>query len=306
MLLRHINYLLAVAEHGNFTRAAEALHVSQPTLSQQIRQLEEQLGAVLLDRSGRAVRTTAAGDAYIVCARRALRDLEAGRRAIHDVQDLSRGTLRLAFTPTFSSYLVGPLVERFGASHPGLTLAVSEMAQERMQAALADDRVDLGIAFAGAPADDIDCQPLFQERLGAVLGAGHALAGAARLTPWQLRDEPLALLSADFATRIHIDAYFREHGVAPRIAIEANSIGAIVEIARRGRVATILPLAIARVHPALLAVALEPAPAPRMVALLARKGAYRSAAAQAFAALAHSLADEAGRAALLGLAPPVA
>lgn len=88
MLLRHIRYLLAVAEHRNFTRAAEALHVSQPTLSQQIRQLEEALGTQLLDRTGRTVRATDAGAAYIGYARRALRELEAGERAVHDVRDL--------------------------------------------------------------------------------------------------------------------------------------------------------------------------------------------------------------------------
>jgi LysR family transcriptional regulator, cyn operon transcriptional activator len=83
MLLRHIRYFLAVAEHKNFTRAAEALHVSQPTLSQQIRQLEDTLRAPLLDRSGRTIALTDAGVAYLGYARRALQDLEAGRRAIH-------------------------------------------------------------------------------------------------------------------------------------------------------------------------------------------------------------------------------
>ena len=83
MLLRHIRYFLAVAEHKNFTRAAEALHVSQPTLSQQIWQLEDTLRAPLLDRSGRTIALTDAGVAYLGYARRALQDLEAGRRAIH-------------------------------------------------------------------------------------------------------------------------------------------------------------------------------------------------------------------------------
>lgn len=110
MELRHLRYLLAVAEHQNFTRAAEALHISQPTLSQQIKQLESTLGAHLLDRSGRTVRPTDAGEAFLVYARRALQDLTAGQRAVHDVHDLSRGSLRLAITPTFTAYLVGPLV----------------------------------------------------------------------------------------------------------------------------------------------------------------------------------------------------
>ena len=101
MLLRHIRYLLAVAEHRNFTRAAQALHISQPTLSQQIRQLEEALGALLLDRTGRSIRLTDAGEAYVSHARRALQQLESGKRAISDVQDLSRGVLHIAATPTF-------------------------------------------------------------------------------------------------------------------------------------------------------------------------------------------------------------
>lgn len=91
MLLRHIRYFLAVAEQGNFTRAAEALHVSQPTLSQQIKQLEDTLGAPLFDRSGRAVRLTDAGEAWMRYARLALQDLDAGARAIHDVATLERG-----------------------------------------------------------------------------------------------------------------------------------------------------------------------------------------------------------------------
>jgi DNA-binding transcriptional LysR family regulator len=147
MLLRHIRYFLAVAEHANFTRAAEALHVSQPTLSQQIRQLEDTLGVQLLDRSGRAVRLTEAGEAYMQYARLALQNLEAGRRALHDVHDLARGSLRLAMAPTFTTYLIGPLVDAFNRRYPAITLRIEEMPQERIEVLLNDDALDLGIAF---------------------------------------------------------------------------------------------------------------------------------------------------------------
>ncbi|KPX01184.1 Cyn operon transcriptional activator, partial [Pseudomonas savastanoi] len=95
VLLRHIRYLLAVSDHGNFTRAAEALHVSQPALSQQIRQLESSLGVQLFDRTRRSVVPTDAGRVYLDHARRCLLELEAGKRALNDVSDLSRGQLRL-------------------------------------------------------------------------------------------------------------------------------------------------------------------------------------------------------------------
>jgi LysR family cyn operon transcriptional activator len=104
-----------------------------------------------------------------------------------------------------------------------------------------------------------------------------------------LRDferESLVLLNEEFATRHYIDRYCRQHGVAPRIAIEVNSISAVVEIVRRGRLATLLPDAIARENNALYAVKLEPALPQRTAALLQRKGAYRSAAARAFVELA--------------------
>jgi LysR family cyn operon transcriptional activator len=125
VLLRQIKYLIAVAESGNFTRAAETLHVSQPALSQQIRQLESEIGGQLFDRSGRVVRPTDLGLAYIGFARRALLDLEAGRRALHDVRDLSRGAVRVAFTPTFTGYLVGPLVGRLRALQRAIKVELS-------------------------------------------------------------------------------------------------------------------------------------------------------------------------------------
>ena len=96
---RSLQYLIAIAEQGSFTRAAEVLHVSQPTLSQQIKQLEASLQSSLINRSGRSIRLTDEGELYVRHARRAWSELDAGQRAIDDVRDLSRGTLRLGWTP---------------------------------------------------------------------------------------------------------------------------------------------------------------------------------------------------------------
>ncbi|MND52913.1 HTH-type transcriptional regulator CynR [compost metagenome] len=294
MLLRHIRYLLAVSEHLNFTRAAEALHVSQPTLSQQIRQLEDNLGVLLFDRSGRSLRLTYVGEVYVLHARRALADLEAGRRAIHDVHDLSRGYLRLAMTPSFTAYLVGPLLGRFHSCYPGVVVTIREMPQERIEAELADDQLDLGIAFDKVRSVDVEAQILFVENLGLVVGADHPWAESGlTVGPQQLASEALALLSPGFATRGHVDAYCRALGITPRIAIEANSIGAIVEIVRRGRLATILPRAVALEQARMRVVALDPPIAPRTVALLRRRDAYQSAAINAFTELACRWGEEA-------------
>jgi LysR family cyn operon transcriptional activator len=287
MLLRHIRYFLAVAEHGNFSRAAEALHVSQPTLSQQIRQLEETLQAPLLDRSGRAITLTDAGVAYLAYARRALQDLEAGRRAIHDVGELSRGALRVAMTPTFTAYLIGRLVDGFNSRYPGITLTIQEMAQERMEALLNDDALDVGIAFGEVRSPDIETQRLLTESLVLMVGQSHPHANRRLpITLEELNREVLVLLNREFVTRMQIDRHFRDLGVASRIAIEVNSISAIVEIVRRGRLATVLPAATAREQTGLFPVPLEFRAPERTAVLLQRKGAYRTAAARAFVALA--------------------
>ncbi len=290
MLLRHLQYLIAVVDHGNFTRAAQALHVSQPTLSQQIRQLEDRLGAQLLDRSGRAVHPTDAGLAYLAHARRALTDLAAAERAVHDVHDLSRGSLRLAMTPTFTAYLVGPAIALFRARYPALTVHIHEMALDAIGAALAEDVVDLGIAFSPLDADDVSCQELFSEKLSVMVGSGHPLARRKQaMTCAELEREPLALLAPGFATRDFVNGYLQAQGIRPSIVVEANTINALVEIVRRGGMATILPDAITRDHPALRSVALTPALPQRTVALLWRKDSYQSAAARAFAGLMDEL-----------------
>ncbi|RCI72552.1 transcriptional regulator CynR, partial [Pseudomonas aeruginosa] len=274
-------------------RAAEALHVSQPTLSQQVRQLEEQLRVQLLDRSGRSVRPTDAGELYLLHARRALRELEAAQRAIHEVRDLSRGRLRLGMTPTFTCYLVGALVDPFNQRYPGIELSLEELPQDALEAALIDDRLDLGVAFSEPGSVEIDSQPLYLERLGLVLGAEHPAANAP-LAAAALAELPLALLRDDFATRRHIDAYLRQQGVTARVALEANSISAIVDVVRRGRLASILPEAVARQQAGLRCVALRPALPTRQVALFWRQGSHPGAARLAFQALALELGAELG------------
>ncbi|MGF1428236.1 transcriptional regulator CynR [Kitasatospora sp. LaBMicrA B282] len=288
--LRHLRYLLAVADHGNFTRAAEELRIAQPTLSQQVKQLERAIGAQLLDRTGRTVRLTDAGAAYAQHARRALRDLAAAERAVHDVADLSRGHLRLGVTPTFSAYLVGPLTADLHARHPGITLDLRELAQDRIEAALLADELDLGIAFAGPHPPGLAATALFTETLSLVRAADPDDSRAPRPLPAaELAGRHLALLSQDFATRTHIDAYFAAQRVRPEVAVETDSLQALVEIVRRTSLATVLPDAITHDHPHLTPVPLDPALPARTAALLHREAGYRSAAARAFARLAEDL-----------------
>lgn len=275
------------------------MHVSQPTLSQQIKHLERALGVVLFDRSSRSVRLTDAGEVYAYHVRLALRDLNAAERAVHDVQDLSRGQLRVGATPTFTAYFVGPLVHRFYSAYPGIRLTIVEPTQDRIEDDLLADHLDLGIGFAREHATGIAHQHLYTETMSLVVGAGHRLASVSGLLSVdELSDEPLGRLSANFATAAHVDAYLCRHKVQQRIAVEADSVMSLLELVRRGSLVAVLPDAIVDEHAGLQRISLLPPPPSRDVRLLWRDGVYRSAAMGAFVEVVRDTAaalQDAGR-----------
>jgi len=288
---RSVYYLLAVAEHQSFTRAAEALYVSQPSLSQQIKQLEDLLNIQLLDRSGRSIRLTAAGEIYLHHAQRAMKELDAAKRAIHELDDLSRGSLRLAMTP-ITDYLAIPLLVQFNNRYPGITVNTLEMPQNDMKDALAGDHVDIGIAFSSTlttemPSGITDSQTLFTETLSLTFGKNHPLAGQkGPLSKHALEQQPLVLFNKNYALRSHIDQYCIEHSISPDIAMEATSLSVIIEMIRLGQLATILPDAIACHQNGLFSIPLLPQLPHHTISLIYRKDVNKSPACQAFEELA--------------------
>lgn len=288
---RSLQYLIAIAEYGSYTRAAEALHVSQPTLSQQIKQLEESLRSPLLDRSGRNVQLTDAGKIYLRHARRAWGELNAGTQAINDVQDLSRGSLRLGWTP-ITDHLACPLLENFNHRYPGITLSALEMPQDDIKEAVTEGRIDVGIAFSKPfstreQSSEIETYILFEEKLCLAVGNAHPRAGQQeRMSAQAFGKESLALLNTDFALRHHIDQYCLKHGIAPRTAIETNSLSVIIEMVQVGPLATVLPSSIVRTQCGLYSIRLSPELPQKAVTLVCRKHGYRSPACQAFTELA--------------------
>jgi LysR family cyn operon transcriptional activator len=286
-VLRHVRYLKAVVEHGSFTRAAQALHVSQPALSQQIKELEERVGAQLLDRSGRKIRPTDLGAIYLQHASRALAELDEAARAVRDVEDLSTGTLRLGVTPSVAAYLIGPVLQRFRANYPGITLTIRALPQELIEPALRDDELDLGIGFGDMPAADIEITPLHIERPTLIVGSKRNAARKQVIKAKELAQMPLAILDRSFSTRRLVDEYFRSKNLQPIIVVEANSIEVLIEIVRHTDLATILPANVAGLG--LAAIKLQLELETRAAALLRRRNAYCSAAARAFIAVAQDV-----------------
>lgn len=289
---RPLQYLIAVAEHGSFTRAAEALYVSQPTLSQQIKQLEDSLDLPLLDRSGKTVRLTDAGETYVYHARRAWSELEAGTRAVQDVQNLSRGSLRIGWTP-ITDYLTCSLLDQFNRKFPGISLTTLEMPADEIELAVHDDLIDFGIVFSKpitadqSKSYDIKSCVLFEEKLCLTVGNSHARANQKeRISASELARENLVLLNTDFVLRRKIDSYCIDNKIAPNIAIETDSLSVIIEMVQAGSLATILPEGITQSQCGLHAIVAAPRLPDQIITIICRNKGHKSPACVAFSELA--------------------
>jgi LysR family transcriptional regulator, cyn operon transcriptional activator len=294
---RTLQYLIAIAEHGNFTRAAEALRVSQPTLSQQIKLLEETLQQPLLDRSSRQVRLTDAGETYVYHARRACFELEAGTRAVQDVQNLSRGSLRIGWTP-ITDYMTCTLIERFHIEYPGIKLTTLEMPADQIAIAIAEDRIDYGIAFNkpvlknSSKLHEIESRTLFREPLCVALGNKHPRAGQLeRISVHELGREKLILLSKDFALRQTIDQHFSDHGIVPKISMQTDSLSVLIEMIKLGPLTTILPQSIVLSQCGMHQIRLAPSLPLQEITVINRTSGYKNPASTAFALMAQQWSE---------------
>ncbi len=290
MELRHLRYFLAVAEEAHFRRAAERLHVSQPTLSLQVQQLERELGTALFERMGRRVRLTQAGEVYRDYARRALSSLDEAQVALDELEGLLRGRLAVGVVQTVNAYLIPAVVASFAAEHPGVRLRVEELSAEEIESGLADGRLDLGVSFVPADGGELEAEPLFEEELVLIVPEGHRWAGRRSVQVAELTGEPLALLPEGFCTRRLTEECLQSAGVCPTVAVEMNSVEGLVATVRAGGLGTILP-ALAAGGAGIEAVRLERPTPRRAVGLLRRRGASplrtRSVFSEAIKGAAH-------------------
>lgn len=293
MELRHLRYFTAVADTLHFGRAARSVHVSQPTLSQQIRQLEEELGTPLFERARGGVRLTQAGELFRTYASRALEDVNAGRVAVGALRGLATGVLRVGYPPSMRGVVV-PALAAVLRRHPGLTLSAEEVVVRRLERRLADGKLDVGLGYAPARSPDLDAEPIFDSRLGLVVARGHPLASADTVGAKQLAGEPFALLSRGLRVRARVDAYFDALRLAPHVALESNAVATVLAIVRAGLAVTVLPELRLSEAERLVVKRLSPAPRSELAALLWRKGAPRTPAAELFATEVRTRAKEDG------------
>ncbi|AGA30377.1 transcriptional regulator CynR [Singulisphaera acidiphila] len=292
MELRHLRYFLAVADAAHFRHAAESLHVSQPTLSLQVQQLEKELGVPLFDRIGRGVRLTAAGELFRNHARRVLRELEEAQAGLDELDGLKRGRLAVGVVQTVNAYLIPVVVAEFSAAYPGVTLLVEELSASGVEIGVSEGRLDLGVSFVPPADTGLDAELLFEEELVLVIPRRHPWSRRQTVRVSELGNEPLMVMPRGFYTRQMVDEAFRVAGISAKVVVEMNSVAAIVATVQRGGHATILPLlAIPDKVTHVRTVRLEGPTPSREVGLLMRKGGFPLRARDAFACVMRSAAQ---------------
>jgi len=287
MDVRRLRLFLAVVDGGGMTRAAEAEHVSQPSVSQAVRELETELGTPLFHRVGRRVVLTAAGEALVEPARQVLRDVETGRAAVEAVAGLTAGRLDLVALPTLAADPVAPLVGAFRVRHPGIDIALADPADAADVVELvASGQCELGITAEPVRMPGLTSHALVHQDLLAVLppgaNASHTMAVST------LAQFPLVTAPAGTTTRRQLEDAFAQAGVRPRIAVVTEQREAILPLVLAGAGATLFPRPLAEQAAALGAVVVALRPRLSRPVHLFHRGGPLSPAASAFRDLALS------------------
>jgi DNA-binding transcriptional LysR family regulator len=287
MDLRQVEYALAVVDHGGFTRAAAALHVAQPSLSQGVRRLEAELGVELFERTGRGVVLTSAGEAFVGPARRVLRELASLGEAVAAVAAVGAGTLDLVSLPTLAADPLAPLVGRFRTAHPGVTVRIAEPEDASAVAAMvADGRCELGLADLPARRAELATIRLQRQELSAVCPPGTELDPDRRFAVARFRELPIVTTPPGTSTRELLEHALRARRVQPTVAVETGQREAIVPLVLAGAGVALLPGPLATNAAAQGAVVAPLAPSvTRTIGLLHRPGPL-SPAARAFVGIA--------------------
>lgn len=285
MELRHVRYFEAVAETLNFTRAAERLHVTQSTLSHQVRQLEEELGVRLFDRVGRRVRLTEAGESLRLQLLPALQQIDRALLSLRDPGRLPARRLRLGTIPSFNARLVPRCVGLFLAQRPEHQVDVEELSVDEIVRGLTEDRLDLAVSYSPPADGTLWFEPLRQEELRLVVASGHPLARRHHVRMTELHHVRMALTSPTLRTRQLVDEAFAMAGVEPVVVAQMNTVSGLVELVRQTDLATIL--AESAVQPAadLRVIPLQDPTPIRTPGLMWKRGAMRAAGVRAFADL---------------------
>jgi DNA-binding transcriptional LysR family regulator len=253
MELRQLRYLVTIVEEGGFTRAAERVHVAQPGISAQIRQLERELGQELLDRSGRTVRLTEAGAIVLPLARAALQAVEDMQDAADQLAGLTRGHVRVGMVTSCGVPDLPALLAEFRFAYPGIDITLSEDNAGALLGAVRDGGLDLALtALSDVDPPGLELAVLADEPVVAVVPHGVALTGQDTIELAALTEETLICMPAGSGIRTIFDDACAAAGLRPRVALEATNPQMLAQLAIRGLGVALVPESTARENADLL------------------------------------------------------
>ncbi len=224
MNIRSLQYFVALADLRNFSRAAEACHVSQPTLSIQIRKLEEELGVQLIERSPRKIMLTEVGEDIADRARLVIQDIEQLKSIAKRATDPTTGTIRLGIFPTLAPYLLPHIVPKIRSVYPKLQLQLFEEKTDELLKQLKRGNLDAGILALPIEDDQLNYEVLFDEPFVAALPANHPLADSRYLSIMDLQGTELLLLEEGHCLRDHALEVCSLAGAMEKLEFQATSL----------------------------------------------------------------------------------
>ncbi len=282
--LRQLRILETVARHGSYTRAAEELHLTQPAVSMQIRQLEEQIGLPLFERLGKQMVVTEAGGEILYYSRAINQALREMREVIEGLKGLSRGRLHLAVASTVN-YFAPRLLAVFQQRYPGIQLRLEVTNRESLVQLLEANAVDL--VLMGVPPKDVEveAEPFMENPLVVIAPPEHPLAGARQIPLWRLAEEVFVMREEGSGTRQAMERFFRERGIQLKQGMQMTRNEAVKQAVRSG-----LGLSVVSLHTIeleletgrLVVLDVEGFPDRRQWYLVYRRGKRLSPAARAF------------------------
>jgi DNA-binding transcriptional LysR family regulator len=279
--LEQLRSFVAVARVGNFTRAAERLHLAQPSLSRQIASLEQDLGAELFHRARGRSSLTTAGESLLPLARRMLADADSVRRELAELAGLQRGSVRIGATPTLCISLVAEVLSVFHAEYPGIELHLSEQGSRRLLDQLAGGELDLALitTSGAASAEQFTVTPLLVEELVVISSAkAPPVVSGDTITLAEAAALPQIVFSSTYDLRATTDAAFRAAGLTPDAVVEGAEMDAVLRFVERGIGIAIVPAMVLIDRPGLRSVRLSEPTLTRTISI-ARTADIRPAAA---------------------------
>lgn len=241
MELRQLEYFMSVCKELHFTKAAEKLNISQPSLSQQIKNLESIVGTPLFDRMGRRIALTEAGKILLKHSQTVFHELDQAQAAIRDLNGLRRGNLQVGSLLTCVTYLFPPVIVKFKRLYPDIKLSVLGMRAEKIKQSLLENNLDLGITFLPVHNRDLETLPLFSEELSLAVPVGHPLAHHRAVDLQTVGEISTVLLPESYFLRELIDAYCLQVGFRLQPTLEMTTLESLLLMVEKGIGATILP-----------------------------------------------------------------